>query len=538
MKARILTIVGIIVLTLAMVTVSLALAQGPGTGDEPTEAEREAEAAVAAEAEANTGRDQRSTFKLAVTQPLTAPLFVGISQPASQAYVIDPATSDAYPLFDGAEIWGAAYDYDNDRLFFNRGTTLFEWPLAGTPVQLGTIRSDESNAALAIFGLAYANGKLFATRGLESSADPEGIYTIDPVTLKATLVITYSTGAASIDMGGLAADPKTGTLYGTNDQVALRGLVQIDPNGDVTVLAPYPDGETDIDGLAVDGSHAYLVTDEPGDIYVFDFETLTYTTPITNPWTSAELFAGAGWIPSEPITPSISLTKTVGLEPDDCATETDLAVSTETLPVEVVYCYTVKNTGELTLTLHDLQDSALGSLEEGLEYELTPGASVSITQTASLTQSTVNTATWTAYNVGPTDIATATASAEVLITLLTPTIHVNPTELAVTAGQNTISTRQMTIENTGTANLTWTLDTFGECYGVEPGWISFDPVSGTTEEAESSKVTVRFNSAGLSPGTYTHVRCVKSNDPETKYTPVEFRFRVQGYSSWFPIVGK
>ena len=80
---------------------------------------------------------------------------------------------------------------------------------------------------------------------------------------------------------------------------------------------------------------------------------------------------------------------------------------------DVYYCYEVTNTGTITLGLHDLADDQLGTILSGFPFTLTPGASVWLTQTATITQPTTNTATWTAYNAGPTDVVSATASATV-----------------------------------------------------------------------------------------------------------------------------
>lgn len=534
MRARILAIVMTITLSLGMVFVSLALAQGPAEDDE---AAREAEAAAAAEAESEETALARAEVTLSVFEPITAPLFVGISRAISPAYVIDPATSDAYPLALGAEIWGSAYDEAGKRVYFNRGTTLFEWPLDGAPTALGVIRGSTSNATLSMYGLAYYNGTLYASRGLSSANDPEGIYTIDPATLKATLLLTYTAGAANVDLGGIDAHPSTGALYGVNDQAGSRGLVRIEPNGALTPIAPYPDDQTDIDGLAISGDRAYLVPDEPGMVYVFDFGTMTYTTPITNPWTTVELFSAGAWIPVRELLPGISLDKTVGTDPATCADTDAIEVDTLGDPVDVVYCYTVRNTGDFTLSLHTLNDSHLGNLLDGFEYVLSPGASVFITETAQLAATTTNTATWTAYNEGPTEVVSATDSATVTVNLLAPAIEVSPTETSVAAGQNTTSKRVLTISNPGGAALEWTLATLGTCYGIEPGWLKFEPLAGTTAPGASTEVTVTFDSTGLAPGNYTHTRCVESNAPGAHFTEVTFNFKVSAYSSLLPIVG-
>ena len=115
--------------------------------------------------------------------------------------------------------------------------------------------------------------------------------------------------------------------------------------------------------------------------------------------------------------PSIRVVTSVGTNPTVCATGSTLVVDPGTT---VAYCYMVTNTGPLTLTRHDLVDDPLGSLLSGLAIDLAPGASVDtvaagLRVTATIYAGVVNTATWTAYNPGPTDVATGSASATVLV---------------------------------------------------------------------------------------------------------------------------
>jgi hypothetical protein len=130
----------------------------------------------------------------------------------------------------------------------------------------------------------------------------EAVYSIDTTTRVATVVIDYVDG--DFDLGGFAADPNTGEFYATNDDTTPNGsgLFRINANGTGTLITPYPAGQTDIDGLAVshDGK-AYLVTDEPGFIYVWDFGAAAYATPLNNPWTTSEIFSAGAWI-NEPAT--------------------------------------------------------------------------------------------------------------------------------------------------------------------------------------------------------------------------------------------
>ena len=469
MKVRILAVAGALALALVLVGLTLALAQDPTSA--PTAlSEAEREAAAAAALEANPRPPLRAAADFTPPAVISGPLLVGVDDSDVSNYLIDPATADNWPLFDGFEIWGAAFDAAGKRLFFNEGPTLSVWPLDGAPGDLGLIVGEESGVTLSFFGLAYHDGTLYGARQLHTTADPKGIYTIDPVTLSATLLISYDIDLDDIDIGGLAVDPADGVLYGTNDAAGLRGLVRIDPDGTLTVVAPYPAGQNDIDGLAIGDGRAYLVPDAPGELYVFDLATLTYTTPITNPWTAANLFAGAAWIEvAEVLTPTISLTKTVGLDPTTCATTTAITV---TAGSDVTYCYEVTNTGNVTMTRHTLTDTHLSGLPVDLAYDLAPLASYTITETATLTETSVNTATWTAYNPGPTDVVTATAAATVTVTTpqpaisLTKTVGVDATACAVTTAITVTAGSDVTYcyEVTNTGNVTLTRHTLTDTH--------------------------------------------------------------------------
>lgn len=136
-------------------------------------------------------------------------------------------------------------------------------------------------------------------------------------------------------------------------------------------------------------------------------------------------------------TAAIMMDKTVGLDPGVCATTDEVNVPTPYEGNPVYYCYTVTNTGDFTLTVHDLVDSELGVLLDGLNYALGPGDSVDTVAaglefSATITQPTVNTATWTACNPAPgelqacidgtdvvsyTDVATVTVGAPTSVSL-------------------------------------------------------------------------------------------------------------------------
>lgn len=136
---------------------------------------------------------------------------------------------------------------------------------------------------------------------------------------------------------------------------------------------------------------------------------------------------------------TIELEKTVGTDPAACAATSSIIVPAGT---DVTYCYEVTNSGGITLTHHDLADSELGTILSGFPFELAPAASVFITQSVTNVQANVtNTATWTAYNAGPTDVVSATATADV-------TIAVSPLEVDVVATGGMTASESITFTTT------------------------------------------------------------------------------------------
>lgn len=150
--------------------------------------------------------------------------------------------------------------------------------------------------------------------------------------------------------------------------------------------------------------------------FVTQSTTLTETTVNTATWTASNggiTASDSATATVNIVAPSISVKKTVGLDPGVCATETHLIVTATT---DVTYCYMVTNTGLLTLTHHTLEDSELGFLLNDFPFSLIPGASAFLTRTATITETTTNVATWTASATGPVKAqATALASATVYV---------------------------------------------------------------------------------------------------------------------------
>lgn len=234
------------------------------------------------------------TFSFTTLDATEFRLFVGLDDATLNAYRMEPSSSASLEAFTGVEVWGAAYDPVGDRVFFSDGTVLWVWPVTGTPTMLGTV-TDSLATSVSMEGLAYYDGTLYASR-VAATGEGEGIYTVDPDTLGASRVIAFL-NPAQTTISGIDADPDTGQLYGVNDSTALRGLVKIDPDGTVTVVTDYAAGETDVDGLAIGGGNAYLITDDANDDWaVYNFAAGTYVGTVTSPYTTTEVFAAGAWI--------------------------------------------------------------------------------------------------------------------------------------------------------------------------------------------------------------------------------------------------
>ena len=136
---------------------------------------------------------------------------------------------------------------------------------------------------------------------------------------------------------------------------------------------------------------------------------------------------------------SISLAKTVGTSGNECASTTEITVTTATSTA--YYCYKVTNTGDVAATNHDLVDDRLGTLLSNYSFNLAPGASTFATAAATLTGQgpvIINIGTWTAH----AGEASAESSAQAKVTIVDgPTA---PTPITATP-------------NEGGARVTWTL---------------------------------------------------------------------------------
>ncbi len=229
----------------------------------------------------------------------SAQLVVGNDQSGTATiWHIDVNTGAATPLYSAADAsakpWGMAYDPDTNTLYWNAGSVLYSSPfdISGlTPTNLGTMTFGASTVNFV--GLGFRDGKLIGTRNIAT----EAVYEIDPVTRIATQTWVYPT---TFDFGGLDVDATSGTLYGLSDSGG-AGLYLIDDvAGSATLRAPYPAGETDIDGLAMFDGIAYYVTDGPNTLqanfYIYDADTGAPLGTLPSPFTGSGTFSAAAFI--------------------------------------------------------------------------------------------------------------------------------------------------------------------------------------------------------------------------------------------------
>lgn len=153
---------------------------------------------------------------------------------------------------------------------------------------------------------------------------------------------------------------------------------------------------------------------------------------------------------------TVILSKTVSTTPE-CGSQNSLTVPAG---AEVTYCYTITNAGNVTFTTHSLTDSQLGTLLNNFGYILGPGQSTFVTATATITQTTVNTATWTASDGSymANGVATATVTAAPLGLSLEVTVGLNetgcPTNNAIVVPAGATVTYCFKATNSGNYTLT------------------------------------------------------------------------------------
>jgi hypothetical protein len=123
-----------------------------------------------------------------------------------------------------------------------------------------------------------------------------------------------------------------------------------------------------------------------------------------------------------------SLTGTTDLSSEQCGPDENFAVPPGT---DILFCYLAANIGTITLTRHDLADSA-ATIFTDYPFVLDPGFGAWITQIRRAGATTTNNAQWTAYNPGPVDVASDFDSS--IITVTPPLLACNGSTVTFTGG--------------------------------------------------------------------------------------------------------
>lgn len=156
-------------------------------------------------------------------------------------------------------------------------------------------------------------------------------------------------------------------------------------------------------------------------------------------------------------------------------------------------------------------------------------AIINAAATLGYTQAQIN-AIGVAYNSGNTGGNTGcTYQVTVPTAVGGPVANVTPTSLSGTAEAGASTTAALSVGNTGSAALTWNIDTSNAANCATPAtvsWISFAPASGSTAQGTSTPVTVNLDASALSSGSYNTNVCVRSNATATPVVAVPVTFTV------------
>jgi hypothetical protein len=144
---------------------------------------------------------------------------------------------------------------------------------------------------------------------------------------------------------------------------------------------------------------------------------------------------------------------------------------------------------------------------------VTPGSSAPIAVTPNVVQSTAGVINAT-ITILDTDKGTPVQSQQVAVKITVSNQAVISVSSADLTFNSTNTPQLITITNTGSAPLNWTLSQ------PLPSWLSVDIPSGTLAPKEIAFVNVASNSAGLHPGPpYTYTLVVSDTDAHTPVTP-------------------
>jgi hypothetical protein len=231
------------------------------------------------------------------TSAMGGTLFVGLEGSAPPTRSTDlsgfpDVTWDNHYSFD---VSGAAATPDGDLYLCNGAftTRLYRATLDESPTLLSTISVD-------ISGMAYGRDTLY---GFSNYADPKGIYSIDPGTGQATLVLDVYTGYG-FRFFGLGYNPVDDLFYGYTEY-GDYGLysINIDTGEMIKLASSIPASNGQGRGLAVGNNTVYLTATRGDDgIQHFAYDIAQGVGGVwvgfTNAYPAYHSTGGAAFIPS------------------------------------------------------------------------------------------------------------------------------------------------------------------------------------------------------------------------------------------------
>jgi hypothetical protein len=223
------------------------------------------------------------------------PLFVGLegSEPQSRSSDLAGFPDVSWNRHYAMDISGAAADPDGTIYVCNGAftTRLYKFSLTAAPIYACTISVD-------IHGMGFGNGTLY---GFSNFASPMGIYTINPTTGQAALLIDLS--PSGFRFFALDFNQDDGLLYGYTEYGTPAGLYSINPTTGATtfITGSIPASNGQGRGLAVGNNTVYLTATRGDDgipFFAYDLAAATGWVPFTNPYPEFHSTGGATWIPS------------------------------------------------------------------------------------------------------------------------------------------------------------------------------------------------------------------------------------------------
>ncbi len=207
---------------------------------------------------------------------------------------VDVVTRDRVRVCDQGSS-ALAVDDSGGRVFFAQGAQLSRWDYGGalnSAVALGSIVGP-NGAELAIIGLAYGGGRMFA-----SASSAPWLFEISLSNLVATPVAT-SSQLSSVE--GLSFDASSGLFYAANSVPSGPGLavelysIDLLGSGAMSFVAAIP---VDSDSVCVGNGVAYAMSKSGGRIITFDLTTNAYADELLAPWSDGVFACGSEFAPS------------------------------------------------------------------------------------------------------------------------------------------------------------------------------------------------------------------------------------------------